>query len=147
MRYSTTITIGVMSLIVAACGPGVAEPTPVPVVLNAEVCTEGEARDIRVYVRNLEDFEWRDVSVSLAKTGETYVREQVSLSPESQQAAEPFTDSREFSFRQAIEHETMTNNDQEIIVRLHNFSGLESAAIEVGAPQPGEWAGEVHPCQ
>ena len=57
MRYSTTITIGVMSLIVAACGPGVAEPTPVPVVLNAEVCTEGEARDIRVYVRNLEDFE------------------------------------------------------------------------------------------
>ena len=148
MRNSATIAIGVISLLVAACGSGGASAKVVPVqALKAEVCTEGEARDTKLYIRNLDDFDWRDITFSLVKADGTYAREWASLLPESQQAAEPFTDALEFSYRKREEREDFSLNDSELIVRLHNFSGLEGATIETSPPQPGEWTGEVHPCQ
>ena len=135
-----------MSLLVAACGSGGAEPTPVPVALTVEVCTEGEARDTKLYIKNLDDFEWRDITINLSKAGNTYTREWASLSPESQQAATPFTDSVEFYYTGKIPGLGLRafNPAQ---WRLHNFSSLEGATIESSSPQPGEWTGEVHPCQ
>ena len=88
-------------LVLAACGSGGSSPEAKVALarpLKAEVCTEGEARGTKLYVRNLDDFEWRDISISLVKDGETYAREWASLSSESQQASEPFTDSTQFSF-------------------------------------------------
>ena len=71
MRNSATIAIGVISLLVAACGSGGASAKVVPVqALKAEVCTEGEARDTKLYIRNLDDFDWRDITFSLVKAGE-----------------------------------------------------------------------------
>ena len=133
-----------------ACGSGGAEPTPVPVVLTAEVCTVGEARDTKLYVKNLDDYEWRGISMNLVKAGETYTGERASLSPESQQPAEPFAGALEFSYLRSLTTETsgpLTTSGNTTLRRLHNFSNLESATIEIKAPQPGEWAGEVHPCQ
>ena len=144
-----TIALAALAVAIAACGSGSSSETKVvpAIPLNAEVCTVGEARDTTVYVKNLDDFQWRDISVSLDKAGETYVRTQASLSPESQQAAEPFKDSREFKFRKIVGHVVFDVVDAERIIPLHNFSALEGATIEVSAPQPGEWSGEVHPCQ
>ena len=134
-----------------ACGGG-AEPTPVAVALKAEVCTEGEARDTKLYIRNLDDFEWRDITFSLVKADETYAWESASLTPESQQAAEPFTDSLEFTTLGYIGYVGRLPAEQTFtrtvaIKRLHNFSSLESATIETNSPQAGEWAGSVHHCR
>ena len=63
--------------VVAACGPGGASQPPSAkidpqVSLSVEVCTEGEARDTKIYFRNLNDFEWQAVSFSVSKGGSTY---------------------------------------------------------------------------
>ncbi len=62
--------------VVAACGPGGASQPAAKidpqVSLSVEVCTEGEARDTRIYFRNLNDFEWEAVSFSVSKGGSTY---------------------------------------------------------------------------
>ena len=61
--------------VVAACGPGGASQPPSAkidpqVSLSVEVCTEGEARDTRIYFRNLNDFQWEAVSFSVSKGGQ-----------------------------------------------------------------------------
>ena len=146
MRLPTAITTGVISLLVAACGSGGASTKVAPVqALNVEVCIEGEARDTKLYVRNLDAFQWRDISISLVKDAETFTRELASLSPESQQAATPFTDSVEFYYPGKIPGPS-TRKYEEARKRLHNFGNLESATIVISGPQPGEWTGEVPHC-
>ena len=141
------------------CGSGGAEPTPVPVALTADVCTDGEARDTVLYIRNLDDFEWQSATVSLSKGADTYTREWASLSPERQQAAVAITDSLEFTYTYWSYHgrliprgdrqrnEPPLRWDEAGTKRLHNFSNLESATIEITSPHPGDWAGEINPCQ
>ena len=84
----------------AACGSGGASsPGSDPETITAQVCTDGEARDTRLYVRNLDDFEWMDLEVSVSKGGETYSQELASLLPESQAIAPPFSNSGDFSIK------------------------------------------------
>ena len=147
MRYSTAIATGVISLLVAACGSGGASTKVVPVqALNAEVCTEGEARDTKLYIRNLDDFDWRDITFSLVKADETYTREWASLAPEREQETAPFADAVEFSYlgKDEAGYAELPGGP---IERLHNFSHLDSARIVTKSPQPGEWTGAVQPCQ
>jgi hypothetical protein len=141
--------IGAATALLIACGSGAAEPTPVPVTLTAEVCTEGQARNSLLHVKNLDDFEWRDITITLVKLGNRYSREWVSMAPDAQQPVS-FTDAREF-FYLALASGTgigvgLSRETEQGMKRLHNFTNLESATIQITSPQPGEWTGEVGPC-
>ena len=150
--YIALTLIGLAITLVTACGSVGGDPTPVAVALTAEVCTEGEARDTILHIRNLDGFEWRDLKISLGKAGNTYTREWPSLLPESQQEAAPFTDSVEFSYTGEVGGRVIAvpgsvESLSPPMKRLHNFSSLDSARITIASPEPGEWAAEVHPCQ
>ena len=88
-------------LVLVACGSGGASQTADPQdtgVITAQACTEGEGRNVVLYVQNLDDFEWADVRIGVSKGGETYSQELDSLPPQSQVEAEPFTQSRDFFY-------------------------------------------------
>ena len=147
-RFAVVVAAALSVLWIAACGSDGASKVVPARVLTAEVCTEGEARDTKLYIRNLDDFDWRDITFSLVKADETFAREWAKLPPESQGAADPFTDPSEFSYQGTIASVAVSRGTGvPAILRLHNFSGLESATIEIGAPQPGEWSGDVQACQ
>ena len=159
-RYSVGQLVAFALAIISsvACGSGGAEPTPVPVALTADVCTEGEARDTKLHIKNLDDFEWRNITFSLVKAGNAYTWEWPGLSPESHQAAQGFTDAAEFYYEGLLETTLFRSGGARVtqrgssevvqgIIRLHNFSNLESASIEIRAPQLGKWTGEVYSCE
>jgi hypothetical protein len=41
--------------------------------IEAEACTEGKARDTALYVRNLNDFDWKGATLRVSKGGKTYL--------------------------------------------------------------------------
>ena len=137
-------------LLIVACGADGAshDDEVVPLKkLSAEVCTEGKARGAKLYVRNLDDFEWRGITLNVVKSGETYSREWSGLRPQSDHPAEPFTDSTEFFVLGTVVSQAVSRGTGVPgMKRLHNFSSLESARIEITAPHPGEWTGDVAPC-
>ena len=68
--FRTLALFGVALLAIAACGEGGAVSSTIPEVpLLAEVCVSGEGKDASLYVRNLNDFEWQEVTFVLAKGG------------------------------------------------------------------------------
>ena len=156
-RLARPLTVaGLAVLCLTACGGG-AEPTPVAVVLNAEVCAEGEGPKTKIYLRNLDDYEWRDVTFTLMKNEEPFTRQSPSWLPESQQPAEPFTDALKFESDSDVEAAAgggtsgggggATGVTGPQILRLRFFNNLDSAKVEVNSPQPGEWSGDITKCQ
>ena len=151
-RLATLAALAVLCL--TACGGG-AEPTPEALVLNAEVCAEGEGPKTTIYLRNLDDYEWRDVTFTLMKKEEPYKTESASWLPESQQPAEPFTDALKFesdSDTELVSGQTGggaggrgVSGPQ--ILRLRFFNNLDSAKVEVNSPQPAEWSGDITKCR
>ena len=139
-------------VLLTACGGG-AGPTPVALALKAGVCTQGEGPKSKLYIRNLDDYEWRDITLTIMKGEEPYEREWTNLLPESQQSAEPFTDPLNFKWDSDISVGEPSSGGASSallgpqIVRLRFFLNLDSARIEINSPQPGEWAGAVQPCQ
>ena len=118
--------------------------------LTAEVCAEGESRKSTLRVKNLDDFEWRNVTIEVEKQGNTYRLDSDRIPPEAQQPAEPFTDAQEFSYL-ALASGTgigvgLSRETEQGLKRLHNFTGLDSATIRITSPQPGEWKGQVSQC-
>ena len=144
-------------LLVASCGPGGAAKV-VPVQdLAAEVCTDGEGRDARLYVRNLGDSSWRNPAISVTKSGREY---ELGLDPRSKQQyeeiladwppesagrADPLDTPRHFVFkgRSSDPKDPMYGQEQ---VPLTNFTHLEGAKVAVATPHPAEWTGEVGTC-
>ena len=137
----------------AACGSGGASsPGSDPETITAQVCTDGEARDTRLYVRNLDDFEWMDLEVSVSKGGETYSQELASLLPESQAIALPFSNSGDFFYylggstqkpggKSGLGHVRQTDR-----YNLGSFAHTESAEVSIKTPIEAVWKGEVGPC-
>ena len=159
------LVAGLTTIALTACGSGAASPeTKVvpPRALNAEVCNEGEGRDAKVYLRNLDDFEWGDYTFSLTKNGNDYTYASGPLAtqdpdvpeswlPESQRTSEPFTNSRDFGYDAAVtgfyaDLQRSQDNTSRMISRMHNFTSLEGAKIVISKPFPGEWTGDVQPC-
>ena len=139
---------GVLGMaLLAACGSGGASPsakksaTP---TIKAEACTDGEARETVLYVRNLNDFEWTGAVLGVAKGGKTYILglqgehtdksrvDPIYMPPESLQPAEPFTDPSKFTARGEKIRRDLKQGGAPII-RLASFSHLESVTVELPA--------------
>ena len=117
--------------------------------LNAQVCTEGEARSTVLFVRNLDDFDWKNASITVVKGDLEYTHEVTSIPPESAQAAQPFTVPSDFAFDDLGGSAPSAVTGEQVHERrpLHNFGNLTSARIVSAGLQAGEWSGGVQPCQ
>ena len=153
---------GAILAVAVACGPGgAAQPQTAAkidtqVSLNAEVCTEGEDRNAKIYFRNLNDFEWQAVSFSVSKGGRMYTlgdepqsmqggREKPETwPPEATKAAVAFAEAGDFTFRPV--GETRGSSHKAPLNRLTHLGFLDSATVKVELPYPLEWTGEVQPC-
>ena len=166
--WSRSLTLVVASLgavALTACGSGGASPETkiVPVrALNVQVCMEGEARDAKLYLKNLDDFEWDDYTFSVIKNGKEYsyathpfnmedpdIAE--SWPPEAQQTSKAFATSRDFFYdpprEDDVSHDVMAgSHSRTVLSRMHNFSALEGAKVVISKPFLGEWTGEVQTC-
>ena len=136
-------------ILLSGCGSDEAVDEQTMLALSAEVCTEGEARDTVLFVRNLDDFDWKSASITVVKGDLEYTHEVESFAPESVQAAQPFTVASDFAFDDLGGSAPSGVTGEQVHERrpLHNFGNLTSARIVSSAPQAGEWSGEVHPCQ
>ena len=144
-------------LMVVSCGDaGASKVVPVQ-DLAAEVCTDGEGRDARLYVRNLGESSWSSPAISVVKSGREY---ELGLDPRSKQQyekiladwppesvgrADPLDTPRHFVFkgRSSDPKDPMYGQEQ---VPLTNFTHLEGAKVVVATPHPAEWTGEVGLC-
>ena len=111
MGLKRSATLAVILAIAAAAQPQTAAKIDPQVSLSAEVCTEGEGRNSKIYFKNLNDFEWEAVSFSVSKGGRTYTlgdepqsmqggREKPETwPPESTKAAEAFAEAGDFTSR------------------------------------------------
>ena len=154
LPVAVILSAGALGLM--ACGSGGAAQTADPQnagVITPRACTEGEGRDVVLYVQNLDDFEWADVRIGVSKGGETYSQELDILLPQSQAEAEPFTQSREFFYyvggaaQQPGGKVGQGHTRQSDRYNLGSFSHLESVSIEVQTPFEAAWTGEVGYCE
>ena len=139
----------VVVVLLSACGSDEAVEEQTMLALNAEVCTEGEARDTVLLVRNLDDFDWKNASITVVKGDLDYTHEVDSIPPETAQAAQPFTVASDFAFDDLGGSAPSGVTGEQVHERrpLHNFGNLTSARIESTGLQAGEWSGEVQPCR
>ena len=145
--FRTLALFGVALLAIVACGEGGGGSSTIPKVpLLAEVCISGEGKDASVYVRNLNDFEWQEVTFVLAKGGKQVKDYTLSRSaptnwaPESQQPADPLTRPANWTRKEKV-------GSGERVLRLTFFSSLEGATIKIKKPFKAEWeSAEVPVC-
>ena len=129
---------GLMVVFLSGCGGGAAAPTATPAPsLKAEVCKkklEGiPGSDIQLFIRNLNDFEWKDATfVGKDFSNQPYRQYVDSWPPESTQPAEPLITPQDFKTG---------------IQPLTTFSLLTTLTITVEEPFRAEWTGDVTPCQ
>ncbi|MDA1347798.1 MAG: hypothetical protein O3A47_02890 [Chloroflexi bacterium] len=157
ISLGTLAATTVVALLVVGCGSGGASQSEVRTLL-AEACTEGEAREIGLYIKNLDDFEWQEAKLTVTKGGETYLLGSqgghiddsrwvlLDVPPQSVREAEPFTDPSEFTTRGTGPVPNNPNYARPLL-RLGSFSHLQSATISIRTPFEAEWTGDVHPCQ
>ena len=148
--YITPIVVtGVMTLLLTACGSsGASEATPIH-AMNAEACTVGEARDTVLHIRNLDDFEWAEVTVDLVKSDVAYQGKFDNVRPETERPGEAITDPTRFSVDDSPGSTSLNPIGNRVAWRavLGNFANLESSKIAIATPFAAEWTGDVHPCR
>ena len=149
--------LGVVAL--TACGGGGASQSPDTIPsqpLTAQVCTEGEGRDARLYVRNLNDYAWAgEINFSVEKGGLMYTlldedrrsrsgKEKPTLwPPESQTTSQPFTEAGDFVWRDpkwGVDY-----NRGSMVERLRFFSGVTAARVSITEPYEAEWSADSVP--
>ena len=154
----TLLVLTSLVAVLAGCGGGAsqtAETVPSE-PLAAEVCVEGKGRDAELYVRNLNDYAWAgEIDFSVEKGGLMYTlldedrrsrsgKEKPTLwPPESEQAAQPFTEAGDFVWRDpkwGVDY-----NREGMVERLRFFSGVRAARITVTEPYEAEWSADSVP--
>lgn len=147
-------------IIVAGCDSGgAAAPSAklaVGETLQAEACIEGKARDTVLYVRNLNDFDWKGARLRVTKGGKTYLLglegqhitesrfDPLDRQPEAVTPSEPFTDASQFTTRgEGIRKDSKHGAP---VIRLANFTHLDSVTVELDSPSASTWTGEVREC-
>ena len=149
----SVLTFILVALIACGSGDVKSQDTALTQEIKAELCTEGEGRGTKLYVRNSDDFEWIDVKIDLTKGGQTYSMTLERLLPESDSSAEAITDSTQFFYwfggaEQKPGGKTgislNARNSEKFV--LTNFSHLQNATIEVQLPFPAKWTSEPKVC-
>ena len=125
--------------------------------LQAEICTEGEARSTMLFVRNDNDFEWKNVDLRLTKGGKVYLLglagmhvtdsriDDFDLPPQAIKPSLPFKDATKFTGRgEGIRKDSAHGAP---LIRLANFSNIESVPIKLHIPAHPTWAGPVTKCE
>ncbi|MDA1347797.1 MAG: hypothetical protein O3A47_02885 [Chloroflexi bacterium] len=148
MYYTAVTATGVLLLLTACGSDGASEVTPVH-ALKAEACTVGEARDTVLHIRNLDDFEWAEVTVDLVKSDVVYQGKFDNIRPETERPSEAITDPTRFSVDDSPGSTRLNPIGNRLAWRavLGNFANLESSKIAIATPFAAEWTGEVHTCQ
>lgn len=149
---------GLAIVMVVTCGPEGASNISQIQDLIGEACTEGEARDTVLYVKNLNDFEWQGTRLTVAKGGKDYMLGSqgghvddsrwvlIDMPPDSVSKTGPFTDPSKFTTRG---RGPVPNNPNYMrpLLRLGSFNHLESASVVIAKPFEAEWTGTVPPCK
>ena len=111
------------------------------VPINAEFCVDGKGQDQKVFVRNLNDFEWGDVSFILTKGSSKTTEYTLTRSapenwpPESETPATAFSKPKDW-----INKGKVAGRPQEVLRRLSFFSSLTGAIIRINKPFEAEWS-------
>ena len=127
------------------------------ITLMPEVCTEGEARNTVLFVKNNNDFEWKNIDMRLTKGGKTYLLglagmhvtdsriDTFDLPPQATTPSMPFKDATKFSGRgEGIRKDSAHGAP---LIRLANFSNIESVTIKLDIPGQPSWGGPVTKCE
>ncbi|MEE2884477.1 MAG: hypothetical protein VX701_02135 [Chloroflexota bacterium] len=121
------------------------------VSIEAAVCkkrVEGSVgSSIQLNVQNLNDFEWKDVTlIGQDFSNQTYQIHVEVWPPETTKTAEPFTESKGFKIMAAG---TSSKGSSRLSIGqgLTTFSLLSTLSIVVDEPVSTEWKSELGPCQ
>ncbi len=151
------ILIVLSGILLVSCAGKQPEPLPIR-DLMAEVCTEGEGRKSKIYVKNTGPESWQNVEISVTKGGREYGLGLNPLSarrhsdrlklwpPESEIKSEPILNATDFVFR-GISSDPKDPLYAQGQVPLTNFGYLENAKVETDLPTPGIWMGDVTVCK
>ncbi len=141
-----SITVLLMISITGCFGSN-EKPLGPPVTLNAEFCKQGEATDAILYVKNLNDFEWGGIKISVVRRGTEYTWTKGApefMPPEADTAASPSTVPKDWINREP-KHKFKVIRDS--LRRMNFFNDLEKGNIQITSPGPGVWSGEIIKCE
>lgn len=126
----------------------IAQPPPVP--MNAEICIEGNGKDSKLFIRNLNTYAWDgEIDFILEKGGLEYrllgvgrwsrsgKAKPTLWNPEATQPSAPFSDSGDFVWKDpqwGIDY----NRGPEV-TRLSFFTGLTGASIKINGTYTAGW--------
>ena len=134
----------VILLLTLGCGSGSSDgdtPGITKVPINAEFCVDGSGQDQKIFVRNLNDFEWGEVSFILTKGSSKTTEYTLTRSapqvwpPETVTPASPFSKPKDWIYKGKV-----PGRPQEILRRLTFFSRLTGAIIRINKPFEAEWS-------
>ena len=134
----------VILIFTVGCGSGSSQDDAqsiAKVPINAEICIEGSGQDSKVFIRNLNDFEWGGVTFILTK-GSSKTTEYAltryapeNWPPESQTPATPFSKPKDW-----INKGKVAGRPQEVLRRLTFFSSLTGSIVRIKKPFEAEWS-------
>ena len=123
------------------------EPVGPPVTLKAEFCIHGDATDAILFVKNLTDFKWEGISISVVRRGTEYTWTKGApefLLPEADTPASASNIPKDWINREP-KHKFKVIRDS--LRRMNFFNDLEMGNIQITSPGPGVWSGEVIQCK
>ena len=155
MNYTESSRINILKCSIAVslmisitgCFGSNEKPLGPAVTLNAEFCIQGEATDAILYVKNLNDFEWGGIKISVVRRGTEYTWTKGApefMLPEADTAASPSTVPKDWINREP-KHKFKVIRDS--LRRMNFFNDLETGNIQITSPGPGVWSGEIIECE
>ncbi len=157
MLRNTIFLITTTCLISCGSSSETASVNSEQITLMPEVCTEGEARSTVLFVKNNNDFEWQNIDMRLTKGGKTYLLglagmhvtdsriDTFDLPPQATTPSIPFKDATKFTGRgEGIRKDSAHGAP---LIRLSNFSNIESVTLKLDIPGQPSWQGPVTKCE
>ncbi len=150
LKWITVSTILLSISVLMSCGNSDESELTHNQQISAEVCIEGSGRDAVLFVRNLNDFSWDEVSMEVVRGGRNYILgvhaahvvqnrwTKLTIEPEITKAAEPFTEPNKFTSRKESHRE---------LLRLTSFDLVQSVTLILDKPFESKWTSDVGNCE